>query len=143
MLIQYAVKEFLTEKILRGNDNMTFKIEEKESIFSIDIVDKSEVKIHLTFVFWFSEPRVTILIDDCEIVDEDFEMADDLLSLIKILISNTVIKTEKVRGAKTVCRKYEYSLPINGKEERLKDERKYAFNLGSFEEKTKVFEAWF
>jgi len=139
-----AVKELLTVKIGSNNDTI-FISEKREGIYIIDTLDKSDLRVHLTFVFWDNSHKVNILIDNYEIVDEDFKTVVDLLNLIKVLLSNTVIKSEKFQGSKIVYRIYEYSILVDGHEKRLKDRNNLSFLncFGNFTTEVKTFETWF
>lgn len=122
------IEDFLANRIVSKYNDIEYLSEERNSIYVIKIFDKSNTKIKLTFVFWANNERVSFLIDDYEIIDEEFHNINDLILDLECIISNIIIKTEKFVKNKLIYRQYEYSTTINGNEERIKDERKFGLS---------------
>lgn len=138
-----AVKSFLDERIRVKYNDMIYTCEKKDSVYLIELIDKNSARIKLTFVFWDESSRVSILIEDYEIDDDEFNNTDDLIEIINVLISGEVIKTEKYKGAKIIYRQYEYSMLIDGKKKIIKDESQLGCSwLGKPENKVTRFSPW-
>lgn len=74
-----TVKIFFEERILKKHGIIAHLREETDLL---EVLDKSASRVKLTVVFWEASKRVSILIDDREIMDEEFGNTEDLVKSI-------------------------------------------------------------
>jgi hypothetical protein len=139
-----SINSLIKDNIIAKYSDIQIVNKKDDSMELIEVVDKNDLRVKLDFVLWNGSNRVTVLLDNQEVLDENYNISDSFLADVCVLIFNKVVKIEKYsRMNKLIYKELKFSLMINGEIKIISDRKRFKLiNISKTTTVIKEFLPW-